>query len=64
MAIRWFSDKDRQELRDAAEEARVLAELEQKFAVYREADRTPLTEGQLRILNGELKIDPNGRAKD
>ncbi len=32
MTIRWFTDADRQDMRDAAEERRVLRELEDKYA--------------------------------
>ena len=32
MTIRWFTDADRQDMRDAAEEVRVLAELVRKYA--------------------------------
>ncbi len=31
MTIRWFTDADRQDMRDAAEERRVLFELEMKY---------------------------------
>ena len=31
MTIRWFTDADRQDMRDAAEERRFLAELYQKY---------------------------------
>ena len=31
MTIRWFTDVDRQDMRDAAEERRVLDELERKY---------------------------------
>ncbi|MGY1730124.1 hypothetical protein ACI798_01290 [Geodermatophilus sp. SYSU D01045] len=65
MAIVWFTDRDRQDMADAREERRVLYELTEKYTVYREADRDakPLTEGQLRILDGELTIDPSRRRK-
>ena len=32
MTIRWFTDADRQDMRDAAEESRVLDELVRKYA--------------------------------
>jgi hypothetical protein len=32
VTIRWFTDADRQDVRDAAEEVRVLAELQRKYA--------------------------------
>ncbi|MGY1607249.1 MULTISPECIES: hypothetical protein [unclassified Geodermatophilus] len=63
MAIVWITDEDRQDMHHAAEERRVPAELEQKYAVYREADRTPLTEGRLRILNGQLDLSPSRRGR-
>ncbi|MGY1778096.1 hypothetical protein ACI8AV_19785 [Geodermatophilus sp. SYSU D00804] len=65
MAIVRFTDRDRQDTADAREERRVLDELTEKHTVYREADRDqePLTEGQLRILDGELRIDPSRRTR-
>jgi hypothetical protein len=36
VAIRWLTDADRQDMRDAAEEARVLYELRRKYAPGRE----------------------------
>jgi hypothetical protein len=36
VTIRWFTDADRQDMRVAAEEARVLAELVRKYAPCRE----------------------------
>ncbi len=35
MTIRWLTDADRQDMRDAAEERRVLAELARKYAPCR-----------------------------
>ena len=65
MVIRWFNEKDRQDMRDAAEERRVLFALEEEYAVYREASRdVPLTEGMLRILNGEIQFDPNRKIEE
>ncbi len=61
MAIRWFTDEDREEMARAREDMAVYQELVARYAVYREASREPLTEGRLRILNGEGRIDPRGR---
>jgi hypothetical protein len=36
VTIRWFTDADRQDMRDAAEERRVLDELVRKYTTYRE----------------------------
>ncbi len=36
MTIRWFTDADRQDMRDATEERRVLDELVQKYEPCRE----------------------------
>ncbi|WP_456950979.1 hypothetical protein [Geodermatophilus sp. SYSU D00698] len=43
----------------------MLDELTGKHTVYREADRDrePSTEGRLRILDGELRIDPSRRTR-
>ncbi len=61
MAIHWFTDEDREEMARAREDMAVYQELVARYAVYREASREPLTEGQLRILNGEVRIDPSRR---
>jgi hypothetical protein len=61
MAIRWFTDEDREEMARAREDMAVYQELVARYAVYREASREPLTEGRLRILNGEVELDPRRR---
>ena len=64
MTIRWFTDADRQDMRDAAEEVRVLAELQRKYAPCREI--TPEERAE-RIANFRehipgLPIDPYRRS--
>jgi hypothetical protein len=64
VAIRWFTDADRQDMRDAAEERRVLYELQRKYAPCREI--TPEERAE-RIANFKehisgLPIDPNRRS--
>ncbi len=61
MAIRWFADEDREEMARAREDMAVHQELVARSTVYREASCEPLGEGQLRIMNGEVRIDPHGR---
>jgi hypothetical protein len=61
MAIRWFTDEDREEMARAREDMAVYQELVARYAVYREASRERLTEGRLRILNGEVELDPRRR---
>ena len=63
MTIRWFTDQDRQDMADAAEERAVLRELEERYAVYREDPGIPSTEGMLRLLNGEIDLSPSRRTK-
>jgi hypothetical protein len=62
VAIRWLTDADRQNMRDAAEERRVLDELMRKYA-----PRTITAEERAeRIANfremGGLRIDPYRRS--
>jgi len=64
VTIRWFTDADRQDMRDAAEERLVLDELVRKYAPCR-----PITaeERAKRIANFRehilgLPIDPYGRS--
>ena len=62
MAIRWFTDEDREDMARAREDTAVHRELVARCTVYREATRElPLTEGRLRILDGEVEIDPRRR---
>lgn len=62
MTIRWFTDADRQDMRDAAEERRVLDELVQKYRPMRTITAEERAE---RIANpremGTLRIDPYRR---
>ena len=63
MTIRWFTDADRQDMRDAAEERRVLAELEDRYApcrVMTPKERDREVKYPRRIWNGP-PIDPNRR---
>ena len=61
MAIRWFTDEDREEMARVREDTAVHRELVARCTVYRQASREPLTEGRLRILDGEVEIDPRRR---
>jgi 3'-phosphoadenosine 5'-phosphosulfate (PAPS) 3'-phosphatase len=61
MPFHFTADADRQAMRDAAEEMQVYRELVERYTVYRKADRTPITPGQLEIMNGLRRIDPNRR---
>ena len=69
VTIRWFSDKDREEMRRdkeaRLEESRVLDELYAKYA--REANATPMTREELKRwddLQGRfpLQLPPKGDA--
>ncbi len=61
MAIRWFTDEDREEMARAREDMAVYRDLVARYRVYPEASCEPPSEGQLRIMNGEVKIDPSRR---
>ncbi len=67
MTTRWFTDADRQDMRDAAEEVRVLAELERRYAppcreiTPEERDRAIALSTLWERLSG-LRIDPNRRS--
>jgi hypothetical protein len=65
VTIRWFTDADREDMRNAKEEQRILAELELAEARRRPpgAEGVPMTEEQLqKVMN--LKIDPTRRRRD
>lgn len=57
MAIHWFTDRDRQDMRDAEEERAVLEALERKYAT--ETPDVPMTPELIRKL--EDRIDPRSR---
>jgi len=62
VTIRWFTDSDRQDMRDAAEERRVLDELVQEYRPMRTMTAEERAE---RIANprkmGTLRIDSHWR---
>ncbi|WP_157936854.1 hypothetical protein [Geodermatophilus chilensis] len=58
MTIRWFTDRDRQDMRDAQEERRVLDELELKYATEASVE---VTAEQIRLIEN-LQIDPYRRS--
>ncbi len=65
MTIRWFTDADRQDMRDAAEESRVLYELVDKYAPCRvmtpeDRDKAIAQDRLWERLSG-LPIDPYRR---
>ncbi len=64
MAIRWLTDADRQDMRDAAEEALVLAELVRRYRPTREITAEERAE---RLAHHRdmttLRIDPYRRSQ-
>ncbi len=58
MTIRWFTDRDRQDMRDAQEERRVLDELELKYATEASVE---VTAEQIPLIEN-LQIDPYRRS--
>lgn len=65
MTIRWFTDADRQDMCDAEEECRVLAELVRKYRPTREitaAERAERIAHQHWERMSALRIDPYGRS--
>ena len=63
VTIRWFTDTDRQDMRNAEEERRVLDELESGAARCRPSGGVPMTEALLPKLEN-LRIDPTQRRRD
>jgi hypothetical protein len=63
VTIRWFTDADRQDMRNAEEERRVLDELELAEARKRPPGGVPVTAAQLRKIEN-LRIDPSRRRRD
>ncbi|SFO46679.1 hypothetical protein SAMN05660359_03645 [Geodermatophilus obscurus] len=59
MPFHFSTDADRQAMREAAEEMRVHRELVERYTVCREGDCTPITPGQMQVVNGLRRIDPN-----
>jgi hypothetical protein len=57
VAIRWFTDADRQDMRDAAEERRVLQELTLKYTRWIEAPDDQVDRYALKLR----RIDPYRR---
>jgi hypothetical protein len=65
VTIRWFTDADRQDMRNAKDERRVLDELQVAEARNRSPGGVPVTEAQLRkIENLRIRIDPFRRRRD
>ncbi len=66
VTIRWFTDADRQDMRDAADERRVLAELQDKYAPLHvitpeeRAEAIAYHRAHGESISG-LPIDPNRR---
>ena len=58
MTIRWFTDRARQDMRDAQEERRILDELELKYATEASVE---VTAQQIRLIEN-LQIDPYRRS--
>ena len=63
MTIRWFTDADRQDMRNVKQERRFLDELELAEARRRPPGGVPVTEAQLRKIEN-LRIDPSRRRRD
>ena len=63
VTIRWFTDADRQDMRNAKEERRVLDELELAEGRKRSPGGVPVTEAQLRKI-AHIRIDPCRRRRD
>lgn len=63
VTIRWFTDADRQDMRNAKEDRRVLDELESGAARCRPSGGVPMTAAQLLKLEN-LRIDPTQRRRD
>lgn len=66
MTIRWFTDADRQDIRDAEEERRVLYELIEKYDPPRtmtdEEREAAIKRYPVERRMSTLKIDPNRRS--
>ncbi len=67
MTIRWFTDADRQDMRDAEEERRVLAELVDKYMLMHvmtpeERDVAVADFQKHEKIMNTLLIDPNRRS--
>ncbi|SET40491.1 hypothetical protein [Geodermatophilus poikilotrophus] len=66
MAVRWFTDADRQDMRNAAEERRVLDELVRTYAPLRvmtaEERAEAIAQSTLWERLSGLRIDPNRRS--
>jgi hypothetical protein len=64
VTIRWFTDADREDMRNAKEERRVLDEIDWALARKRPpAVSEPLTEEQVHKVM-DLRIDPSRRERD
>lgn len=64
MTIRWFTDADRQDMRDAAEERRVLDELVRRYAsrvMSAEERAERIAHHRTHREMGTLRIDPYRR---
>ncbi len=61
MPFHFFTDADRQAMRDVAEEMRVYWALVERYTVWRSPEGTPITPAELEIMSGLRKIDPKRR---
>jgi hypothetical protein len=61
MTIRWFTDADRQDMRDAVEEALVLAELVRRYRPTREITAEERAEWIANFREVSFQIDPYRR---
>ena len=63
MAVVWFSDEDRQRMREEERLGRLWREFEWHWITEhsREASREPLTPGQMRLMQEGLHLDPRPR---
>lgn len=59
MTIRWFTDADRQDMRDAEEERRVLNDLDMKYTRWSTDSREVPADRMLTI--DHLQVDPKRR---
>ncbi len=61
MPFHFFTDADRQAMRQAEQDMRVYREMVQRYTVWRSPEGTPITPAQMEIGNGLRRIDPNRR---
>ena len=61
MIIRWLTDDDRQDMRDAAEEALVLAELVRRYKPTREITAEERADRIANSREVSFQLDPHRR---